>query len=249
MKKLNFLLRTVFILLAYSLFMPLYAQANQPALIQAIKRDDLAKARAAIDSGADLNAVYETDIPLCMAIASKRLEIAKLIIQSPRVQVNKRGVRVDGFGNTWERTALHIAAENGHTGLVDLLLKKGANINERDSTNDAPLSRGNTPLILAAAMNHLDTVRLLLAQPKKPDVLLKEREGKTAFWFAVENENMEMVKLLYDSGSKVNLPDSRGTSVLTTTVLHKNYEVLDFLISKGADINMGPKGESTPLMT
>ncbi|MDD3260181.1 MAG: ankyrin repeat domain-containing protein, partial [Smithellaceae bacterium] len=80
------------------------------------------------------------------------------------------------------------------------------------------------------------------------DVLLREREGKTAFWFAVENENLEMVKLLYSHGSKVNLPDKTGASVLTTTVLHKQYDVLDFLISKGADINKADNKGYTPLM-
>lgn len=129
------------------------------------------------------------------------------------------------------------------------MLKKGADINARDRTNNAPLSQGNSALILAAAMNHLDTVQLLLAQSKKTDVLLKERQGKTAFWFAVENENLEMVKFLYSSGSKVNLPDKTGASLLTATVLHKKYDVLDFLVSKGADIDKADNNGSTTLMT
>lgn len=179
----------------------------------------------------------------------RRWEVAKAIIQAPKVDVNKRGTHEDGLGNTHERTPLHIAAENGQTEIVDLLLKKGADINARDRTNGAPLSQGNSALILAAAMNHLDTVKRLLNHTKKPDVLLREREGKTDFWFAVANENLEMTKLLYSHGSKINLPDKSGASVLITTVLHKKYDVLDFLVAKGADINMTDKNGSTPLMT
>lgn len=243
---------SVILLLACSVVLPIYAQAEEgprPAIFQAIINDRVDRVQAAIAGGADVNAIWEQDTPLCYALAyGNRWEVAKAIIQAPRVDVNKRGVHEDGFGNTYERTPLHIAAERGQTEIVDLLLKKGADINARDSSNGAPLSQGNTALILAAAMNHLDTVQLLLAQAKKPDVLLREREGKTAFWFAVENENLEMVKLLYSHGSKVNLPDKTGASVLTTTVLHKKYDVLDFLISKGADINKADNKGYTPLM-
>lgn len=246
--------QTFFILLlACSAFMPLDAQAEdrpRPAIFKAIINDSIEKVQAVIDSGADMNAVWKKETPLCFALSyGKRWEVAKVLIQSPRVDIDKRGTKVDGFGNEWERTPLLIAAENGQTEIVDLLLKKGADINARDRTNGAPLSQGNSALILAAAMNHLDTVQLLLAQAKKPDVLLKEREGKTAFWFAVENENLEMVNLLYSHGSKVNLPDKTGASVLTATVLHKKYDVLDFLVSKGADINKADNNGSTPLMT
>lgn len=66
MHKQNLLLRTVIVLLACSLFVPMYAQTNQPALIQAIQKRDLDMARVAIDNSADLNAVYETDITLCI---------------------------------------------------------------------------------------------------------------------------------------------------------------------------------------
>lgn len=245
--------QTAFLLLiACSAFMQLDVHAEdgpRPAIFQAIINDSIDKVNAAINSGADMNAVWKKETPLCFALSyGKRWEVAKVLIQSSRVNIDKRGTKVDGFGNEWERTPLLIAAENGQTELVDLLLKKGADINARDRTNGAPLSQGNSALILAAAMNHLDTVQLLLAQAKKPDVLLREREGKTAFWFAVENENLEMVKLLYSHGSKINLPDKTGASVLTTTVLHKKYDVLDFLVSHGADINKADNYGSTPLM-
>ncbi len=245
--------QTAFILLLMgSALLPFYAQAEEgprPAIFKDIVNDSIDKVNAAIDSGADINVVWKQETPLCFALAyGNRWDVAKAIISAPRVDVNKRGIHEDGFGNTWERTPLLIAAERGQTEIVDLLLKKGADINARDRTNGAPLSQGNSALILAAAMNHLDTVRLLLAQAKKPDVLLKEREGKTAFWFAVANENLEMVKLLHSHGSKINLPDKTGASVLTTTVLHKKYDVLDFLVSQGADINKADNNGSTPLM-
>ena len=251
MRPYRFFQASVILLFACLAVMPLSAQAAQasrPAIYQAIVNDSVAKVKAALDSGADVNEVYNSETPLCFALSyGKRWDVAKAIIQSPRVDVNKRGTRIDGFGNEWERTPLLIAAENGQTEIVDLLLKKGADINARDRTNGAPLSVGNSALILAAAMNHPDTVRLLMVQAKKPDIMLREREGKTAFWFAVANENLDMAKLLFSAGSKINLPDKWGASVLTTTVLHKKYDVLDFLVANGANINI-MDGGGTPLI-
>ena len=231
--------------------MPLGAQGAQdprPAIHQAVASNKIDKVQAAIDGGADVNALWEKESPLCAAIAAGRQEIAKLIIHSPRVDVNKRATHVDGFGDEWERTALIIAARRGDTEIVDLLLKKGADINARDRVNGSPLSKGFSALMMAAGKDHLDTVQLLLAQARKPDVLMRDKNGMTAFWFAVENENLEMVKLLYSHGSKINLPDNSGASVLTATFMHKKYDVLDFLIAKGADVNLSNHGGATTLM-
>lgn len=251
MRIFRFFNSSVFIVLACSLVMPLYAQAKEesrPAIYQAIEKNDSAKAKAAIDSGDDVNAVYDRDTLLCWSIRRNRPEISKLIIQSPKVDVNKRGVLYDDFSD-WERTPLIQAAHMGQTEIVDLLIKKGADMNARDRADNAPLARGNTALIKAAQRNQMDTVQVFFTHSKKPSVNLQGSEGKTAFWFAVEKENLEMVKLLYSNGSKVNLTDNSGRSVLTATILHKKYDVLDFLVSKGADINLADNGGLTPIMT
>jgi len=231
---------------ACNILMPLSAQ-NRPALFQAIADNNIPAAIVLLNNGTDVNELYKKDSALCYALRRDRLAIAELIIESPKVDVNRRAVFEDDY-HEWERTPLLLAADKGQTEIVALLLKKGADINVRDSLDGSPLSKGNTPLIMAAYGNYLEIVKILLAHSKKPDVLLQEKEGKTAFWFAVKNENIEMVKLLFENGSKINLPDISGKSVLTETILHKKYDVLDFLIANGADINMADNKAFTPLM-
>lgn len=242
----------VILILAGSTFAPLYAgtDQSQPALYQAIDKNDLAGAKAAIDIGEDVNAIYDQDTLLCWALRNKRPEIAKLILQSPKVAIDKRGSFLDPISqDVWERTPLILAAHMGQTEMVDLLLKKGADINARDRINNSPLSRGDTALIRAARRDHPDTVKVLFTHPQKPDVHIPDRDGKTAFWWAVENEDLELVKFLHSYGSKVNQPDNTGSSVLTTTVFHKKYDILDFLVAKGADINLVNYTGVTPMMT
>ncbi len=79
----------------------------------------------------------------------------------------------NGFG----RAPLHWASIFGHTEIVTLLLenKCDANITGKD---------GNTPLILAAAQNKMDTVRALVEAGC--DIAIRNKENKTAAEWAKE---------------------------------------------------------------
>jgi len=54
-------------------------------------------------------------------------------------------------------TPLHRAAQLGHKDVAELLLAKGANVNDRANT-------GDTPLHAAALNSHMDVAELLLAK-------------------------------------------------------------------------------------
>jgi uncharacterized protein len=242
----------VALIFAYTTATQLFAfddAKDSPAIFQAASSNKFDKVKALIDSGMDVNVVYDRNTPLCAALLNKNYDIAKLIIQSPKVAVDKRCIVVNRNGDDWTRTPLIIAAQMGQTEIVDLLLKKGADINGRDQINDEPLSGGSTALIYAAGFDHLETLLRLLNNSKKPNVLSQNKSGFTALWYASRNENLEMTKILFNNGSKINIPDSTGASILTTTIEHKNYDVLDFLVSNGADINFADKRGFTPLMT
>ena len=66
------------------------------------------------------------------------------------------------FGTTALSTALVCAARGGHQGIVELLLKQGADINSQDSD-------GDTALMKAACKCHQGVVQLLLEQGAQID--------------------------------------------------------------------------------
>lgn len=226
-------------------FAPQYAafarDTSQPELFTAIYRGDLARARAAIESGSDVNGIYDRDTMLCWAMRNDNQEITKLILGSPRLEVDKRGVWYDSFGE-WERTPLILAAHMGQAQTVSTLLQLDAQVNARGS-------KGNTALIKAAQRDHTETIRVLLAQGKGIKVDAQTRGGRTPLSFVVEAEDLSAVTLLHSHGAKINQPDGQGDSMLIGTFLHKKYEVLDSLVAKGANINMVNNGGVTTLMT
>jgi ankyrin repeat protein len=232
---------------------PLYAwpwdsAPPKPELMAAISKGDLARVRAAVDAGADVNAVYDRDTMLCWAIREKNTEVAKLLLQSPRLDVNKRGILYDSFGSIWERTPLIQAAHMGQAEIVALLLQRGANPNARDRTDTVPEARGNTALIKAAQRDHTEVIRVLVTQAKGILVDAQTTEGETPLSLVVAAEDLEAVKLLHTHGARINHQNNIGASMLVGTVLHKKFEVLEYLVANGADINMSDNNGQSPLM-
>lgn len=93
------------------------------------------------------------------------------------------------------RTPLHEAAHNDHAPIIDLLIKKGADIN-------ALTDLGNSPLILACHTGRTGVgAKTLLAYPSC-DLTVQDPYGRTALFYAVEEmKNQEVAMLMLMRGA------------------------------------------------
>ena len=87
------------------------------------------------------------------------------------------------------RDRLYIAAENGHTDIVKLLLDSKAGVNARIT------GTGETPLYAAAQNGHTDTVKLLLDHKADVNACCND-DGATPLWAAVKFGHTEVEKVL-----------------------------------------------------
>lgn len=238
MKNMKFNIVLMVLLLSFGNLLSVFSQSDEvkPELYIAIKENNIFQAEMAINTGANVNAIYDLDTMLCWSIRKNRTEITKLILQSPKINIEGRGVWYDDFSE-WERTPLILASHMGQAEIVSLLIQKGADVNARDRTDNSPFSSGNTALFKAAQRSHTEVALIILSGPKKIDINQRFASGANVLMLAIENDNLEMVKLFVEYGAKVNIPGPNGRSMLEGTINNKNYDILEYLIAEGVDIN------------
>ncbi len=144
-------------------------------------------------------------------------KIKKLISASPNC-VSAR----DGQG----RTLLHWAAVDGQCTLIELLLKNGADIDDRQG------SFAMTPLEVAVANNCQSAAKLLLDNGAAPNGRPGDRQ--TPLGLAAGMHSTILVNMLLERGAQLNARDGQGKTPLERA-LERNDEMLaDYLKSRGA---------------
>jgi ankyrin repeat protein len=139
-------------------------------------------------------------------------------------------------------------------------------------------ARGNSPLMYAAALGSLDSMRLLLeagADPnaandfgatplmwcagdaakvrlllsKGADVHARSKLGRTPLLIAAAYDGAtEAARLLMEKGADVNARDEGGNTPLALAAGSNNLEVARLLIARGAQVNNVDGGGYTPLL-
>jgi ankyrin repeat protein len=122
------------------------------------------------------------------------------------------------------------AAQNGITGIVELLLE--SNKYDLNYAHD----NGDTALMLACENGYYETVVFLLN--KKANVNKKRKDGVTALMFAAQNGHVEIVRKLIKHGADLNAQYFTGETPLIFATTKGKVDVVIELIEAGCDIKI-----------
>ncbi|HWG90693.1 MAG TPA: ankyrin repeat domain-containing protein [Candidatus Thermoplasmatota archaeon] len=197
---------------------------SNTALFEALKSRDLARVKAALDDGADLQVRSpEGWTPLLFAIYMRLPEAVTLLQQ--------RGAKPDIFE----------AAALDHAELVRGYLAENA------SLANALNADGGTALHLAAHYGQQEAAQVLLAAGANPN--LRQRSpfgpGNTPLHAAAAGMQVKMFPLLKRAGADVNATDDGGHTPLMIAAANGSVEAVQWLLPNGADPSIKSKAGKT----
>ncbi len=217
-------------------------------LVMAISNNHVDVARFLMDHGADINASdWYGRTPLWAAVETRNMDVDNAT-----------------FENSVDRAPLF--------NLIEALLARGANPNVR--TKEVPPIRramlrvtgslswvdftGQTPFLTSALSGDLQVMRLLLAHGADPQI--PTIGGTTALmaaagvnWVVAQTYDegtkalLEAVKLCWELGMDVNAVNSMGLTALHGAANRGSDDIIQFLVDKGAKLDVKDKEGRTPL--
>ncbi|XP_072327652.1 ankyrin repeat and sterile alpha motif domain-containing protein 1B isoform X7 [Scyliorhinus torazame] len=170
-------------------------------------------------------------LPLHLAAWKGDMDIVKILIHHgpSHSRVNEQ--------NNENETALHCAAQYGHSDVVALLLEELTDPTIRNNKLE-------TPLDLAALYGRLQVVKMLInAHPNLKSCNTKKH---TPLHLAARNGHKAVVQVLLEAGMEVNCQTEKG-SALHEAALFGKLDVVRILLEAGIDASIKDTQEWTAL--
>ncbi|QRI43025.1 ankyrin repeat protein [Cheloniid poxvirus 1] len=207
-----------------------YPQNLNSPLHCAVKKGDFEAVKNLLNKHEYINNVFYDNgyTPLNLAVVSGFTQIARLLLEN--------GADTD-ICSTDLFTPLHMAVRMKHKDMINLLLVFGANTNLEDCFRC-------TPLIHACAEGDVETCESLISYGADVDYITSA--GDTALSSGVDNNKLNIVRLLLDKGANSNIIFERGSkfySIMEVTDYSKDVTrsvsaiIADVVLSKHKDLD------------
>ena len=219
----------------------------------AVMQRNLTIAQLLVERGAELR----NPGPLLMAATSGSIDIARLLLTSgadPNARDDDGTTALDIAVHRGNREVAELLVDSGarapaglqddavlkgQKDILDVLLRKGADVNVR-------LASGSTLLHDAALKGYDGIVTLLLGRGARVD--LRNASGATPLHDAALNGKATTAAILLDHGAEINARETEsGTTALYAAASLGREDVVALLLDRGADPNILNNRGASPL--
>ncbi|XP_067653306.1 putative ankyrin repeat protein RF_0381 [Haliotis asinina] len=186
-----------------------------------------------VDKGADVSLNVKTGgNVLHLACYGGQLDVVKYLLSLSFININIRG---------WEKmTPIMVAAYQGHKEVVELLVKRGADLSRR--------TRDGNILHTACDGGQIDVVNYLLSL-NSVDINSRGWNQRTPVMVAAYEGHKDVVELLVKHGADMSLTTRFGSNILYIACEQGYPDIVKYLLSlKCVDINSRGWNQRTPVM-
>ena len=192
------------------------AKMNEYALLDAIRKQNIKKAKEFLSKGVNPNALLPNgESILNYAVSARNYDIVRLLLEfgaSPDTQ-NELGT-----------TALMTAVKYGDEAIINALLRNNVNLNQRDKI-------GRTAIFYAVENNDDIVLSNLISAGASKNV--KDIYGESPFLYACKIGNISACKLLSKNGCDTYSADIYGNTPLHIAVQKDDISLVKFILSSG----------------
>lgn len=214
-------------------------QANRDSLAEAVRSDDVDRVRALVSLASDWRS-DENETLLHLSARYDAHRVAPMLIEA--------GVPMDIANSLHQHTALHVASQECHDRIVDVLTRTGARTDRITASSESPLH-------LAAYNDSCADAIGLLVRVGKIDPSVRSRlTGDAPLHAAASSHAMSAVKKLLELQADVNTQNLRGETPLIVAIQNtssrqedRTCAMVECLLAAGADQSLTTNDGKTAL--
>jgi len=224
--------------------------ADDAAVLRAARRGDPEILRMLLAKGALVN-VRDTDregdtVLMASASGASVEKVGMLLAAGADLKATNN----DGETALMKAVRLeHFVKPEQRIPIIELLIKKGADVNGRDKNGTTPLLHSVTQYMSESGgiISHPEVVKLLLDHGA--DVQAKNNSGDNALMLTAEvwKGPIEIVQLLLARGIDVNAQNRKGITALMIAAEKDRIDIVQLLLEKNADLSLQDTDGETAL--